>query len=94
MLHRAVAYGGRPIATNGIPVLGGEWQYVEDEHGVGLVFPASRYGEVESFLTAAFGQRSGNPGWAVRDIGAAIFLQRSGTNTLVGIHPPNLGFKE
>lgn len=94
MLRHAIAYGGRPVRTNGLPVLDGEWQYVEDKYGVGLLFPVSRYAEVESFLTIAFGPRSGSPGWAVRDIGAAIYLQREDTHTAVGIHPPNFGSRK
>ena len=94
MLQRAVAFGGRPAATNGLPVLGGEWRYIQDESGVGLLLPASRYNEVESFLTSAFGRRSNTAGWAVRDIGAAIYLQSDGSNTLVGIHPPNFELKK
>ena len=93
MLQRAIDYGARPITTNGLPVLDGDWEYIEDKYGVGLLFSVSRYREVESFLTSAFGPRSGSPGWAVRDIGAAIYLQRQDTNTVVGIHPPNLGVK-
>jgi hypothetical protein len=88
MLQHAVAYGARPVSTNSLPVLHGEWQYVEDKYGVGLLFPVSDYAEVESFLTSAFGPRSGSPGWAVRDIGAAIYLQREESHTAVGIHPP------
>ena len=94
MLRHAIAYGARPVTTNGLPALDGDWQYIEDKHGVGLVFPLSRYAEVESFLTSAFGPRSGKPGWGVRDVGAAIYLQKTGVETQVGIHPPNLGFKE
>ncbi len=93
MLRHAVAYGGRPVTTNGLPVLHGDWQYIKDKHGVGLVFPLSRYAEVESFLTSAFGPRSGKPGWGVRDVGATIYLQKTDIETHVGIHPPNLGFK-
>jgi hypothetical protein len=89
MLQRALAYGGRAVTTNGLPALGGEWKYIQDEHGVGLLFPASRYAEVEAFLTSAFGRRSNSAGWAVLDIGAAIYLQSDGKNTLVGVHPPN-----
>jgi hypothetical protein len=90
MLHQALAYGGRPVATNGLPTLGGEWSYIRDEHGVGLLFPASRYAEVETFLTSAFGPRPSSAGWGVRDIGAAIYLGTNGTSTLVGVHPPEL----
>jgi hypothetical protein len=94
MLQHAVAYGGRPVANNDLPVLDGDWKYVEDKFGVGLVLPASRYAEVESFLTSAFGPHLGKPGWAVRDIGAAVYLQSEGSNTVVGIHPPNFGLKD
>lgn len=94
MLRHAVSCGARLVATNGLPLIVGDWKYIEDDYGVGLLFPASRYDEVEKFLTAAFGPRSGKPGWAVRDIGAAIYLGRSDTNTLVGIHPPKLGLKD
>jgi hypothetical protein len=90
ILQRALSYGGRPVTTNGLPTLGGDWKYIQDEHGTGLLFPASRYAEVEAFLSAAFGRRSNTAGWAVLDIGAAIYLQSDGTNTLVGVHPANL----
>ena len=93
MLSRIVTYGGRTIATNGLPAIPGDWKYIEDKYGVGLMFPASRYGEVESFLTAALGPRSNKPGWAARDVGAAVFLEQNDENTLVGIHPPKLGLK-
>jgi hypothetical protein len=94
ILQHAIAYGARPVSTNGLPVLRGEWQYFQDEYGVGLLFPVSDYAQVESFLTSAFGPRSGSPGWAVRDIGTAIYLQREDTHAAVGIHPPNLGLKD
>jgi hypothetical protein len=90
MLQHALAYGGRPLSTNGLPMLGGEWSYIQDEHGVGLMFAASRYGEVEAFLTSAFGSRSNPGGWGVRDTGAAIYLQTNNTSTLVGVHPSQL----
>ena len=94
MLQHALSYGGRPIVTNDLPVLEGDWKYIEDQFGVGLVFPASRYADVESFLTFVFGPRPGHPGWGARDVGVAILLGRSGTNTLVGIHPPALDVKK
>jgi hypothetical protein len=89
LLQHAVAYGGRPVSTNGLPPLGGEWSYIEDKYGVGFVFPLSRYSEVKAFLTAAFGPQPNKPGWGVRDIGAAIYLQTNDVSTLVGVHPPN-----
>ncbi len=90
MLQHAVAYGGRPVSTNGLPTLSGEWSYIEDEHGVGLLFPLSRYAEVEAFLTSAFGPQPNKAGWGVRDIGATIYLQTNNLNTVVGVHPPHL----
>jgi len=88
MLQHAVAYGGRPLSTNGLPPLAGDWSYIEDKHGVGVLFPLSRYTEVQAFLASAFGPQPNKAGWGVRDIGAAIYLQTNGVNTLVGVHPP------
>jgi hypothetical protein len=90
MLQHAVGYGGRPVNTNGLPTLGGEWSYIEDAHGVGLLFPLSRYSEVQAFLTSAFGPPPHKGGWGVRDIGAAIYLQTNNVSTLVGVNPPYL----
>ena len=90
MLQRAIAYGARPVATNGLPVLGREWRYIQDEHGLGLLFPGSRYAEVQAFLTSVFGSQPNTAGWGVRQIGAAIYLQTNSASTLVGVHPPHL----
>src|SRR5437762_710021 len=87
MLQHAVAYGGHPVKTNELPRLAGDWRYIEDKHGLGLLFPLSRYPEVEEFLTSAFGRQPNKAGWGVRDIGAAIYLQTNNVNTLVGVHP-------
>ena len=78
ILQHAIAYGGRPVSTNGLPALRGKWQYAEDEYGICVLFPAARYAEVESFHTAAFGPKPRNPGWGAGDIGAAIFLINDG----------------
>jgi hypothetical protein len=88
ILQRAAAYGGHASATTGLPLLGGDWRYIQDKFGVSLLFPLSRYAEVESFLTSAFGPRSNFAGWAARDIGIAIYLQSDGSNTLVGVIRP------
>src|SRR5437868_3151513 len=56
-------------------------------YGVGLRFPGSRYGEVQAFLTSAFGPQPNAAGWGVREIGAAIYLQTNGASTFVGVHP-------
>ena len=88
MLQRALSYGGRAVTTNGLPPLRGDWRYIEDEFGVGIVMPASNYESAERYLAAAFGPRPGGPGWGVRDIGVSIYLLRVGPNTEVGIHPP------
>jgi hypothetical protein len=94
LLQHAVAYGGRPMSTSALPTLGGEWSYIEDEHGVELLFPLSRYSEVGAFLTSAFGPQPNKAGWGVRDIGAAIYLQTNTLNTLVGVHPPQLEVRQ
>ncbi|MBI2927048.1 MAG: hypothetical protein HYY24_15240 [Verrucomicrobia bacterium] len=88
ILQRALAYGGRPIATNGLPAVGGEWRYVQDEFGVAVLFPASQFSTVDAYLRSAFGPPSSKAGWAVRDIGVAIYLERLGNDTQVGIFGP------
>ena len=88
ILQHAIAYGGRPIATNGLPAIGGDWRYVQDEFGVGVLLPISEYSAVDAYLRSAFGPPSNSAGWSVRDFGVAIYLQRADTNTEVGIFPP------
>jgi hypothetical protein len=88
ILQRALASGGRPIATNGLPAVGGEWRYIEDEFGVAVLFPVSQFSAVDAYLRAAFGPPLNKAGWGVRDVGVAIYLQRAGSNTQVGIFPP------
>ena len=88
ILQHALAYGGRPITTNNLPAVGGGWQYVQDEFGVGILLPDSQYQPIQDFLRAAFGPPSNSAGWAVRDFGVAIGVQKEGSNTIVGVHPP------
>jgi hypothetical protein len=88
ILQHAIAYGGHPIATNNLPVVGGDWQYVQDEFGLGVQFPATQFEAVQSFLHSAFGPPSNSAGWAVRDFGVAIYLEMVGSNTVVSVHPP------
>jgi hypothetical protein len=88
ILQHAVAYGGRPTATNGLPAIGGDWQFVQDEYGVGIRLPAAQFQSAEDFVRAAFGPPSNSAGWSVRDFGVTILVQKAGDHTLVGIHPP------
>jgi len=88
LLQRAIAYGGRPIATNGLASISGDWRYVQDEFGVAVLFPVSQYSDVDAYLRSAFGTPSSQAGWSVRDVGVAIYLQRVDTHTEVGIFPP------
>ena len=89
ILQHALAYGARPIKTNGLPALYGQWEYVQDEFGLGIVLPP-QYQPVEDFVRAAFGPRSNLAGWSAQDVGVAIMVRKeTGTgNTLVGIYPP------
>jgi hypothetical protein len=88
ILQHAIAYGGRPLTTNGLPAIAGDWQYVQDEFGVGILLPTSQYRPVHDFLRAAFGPPSNSAGWAVRDFGVAIMVQKEASNTIVGVYPP------
>jgi len=86
ILQHALIYGGRPVTTNGLPTIGDDWQYVQDEFGVGVLLPASQYQPVQDFLRVAFGPPSNSAGWAVRDFGVAIMVQKESSNTVVGVH--------
>ena len=88
ILQHAIAYGGHPAVTNGLPVIDGDWRYVRDEFGVTVLLPVSQYSAVDAYLRSAFGPPSSQAGWAVRDFGVAIYLQRVDTNTEVGVFPP------
>jgi hypothetical protein len=88
ILQHAVSFGGHPVATNGLPTIAGDWQYVQDEYGVGILLSQSQYQPVQDFVRAAFGPPSNSAGWSVRDFGVAIMVQKVETNTLVSIYPP------
>ena len=88
ILERAIAYGGRPVTTNDLPAVGGKWSYLQDEYGVALRLPPSSFADVQFFLCRAFGEPSNHAGWAVRDVGVAIYLRHDANETGVGIYPP------
>lgn len=64
ILQHVLAYGGRPVTTNGLPVIRGDWKYAEDEFGIGIVLPSSQYQSVQDFVRAAFGPPSNSAGWS------------------------------
>jgi hypothetical protein len=88
ILQHAIAYGGHPIATNSLPVVGDDWRYVQDEFGLGVQLPATQFQAAQTFLHSAFGPPSNSAGWAVRDFGVAIYLEMVGSNVVVSVHPP------
>jgi hypothetical protein len=88
ILQHAVSFGGHPVATNGLPAIGGDWQYLQDEYGVSILLSQSQYQPVHDFVRAAFGPPSNSDIWSVRDFGVAIGVQKAGSNTVVGINPP------
>jgi hypothetical protein len=87
-LRHAIAYGGRPVSTNGLPSVGGDWRYVQDKWGIAVLLPISQYSAVDAYIRSAFGPPSNSAGWAASDVGVAIYLNRVDTNTEVGIFPP------
>jgi len=88
ILQHALAYGGRPVTTNSLPTIGGDWQYVQDEFGVGILLPASQYQSARYFLHTAFGPPSSKAGWAARDFGVAIYFGQYGSNTEISVLRP------
>jgi hypothetical protein len=88
ILQHAVAFGGHPVSTNGLPAIGEDWQFIQDEYGIGILLPASQFQAVQDFVRAAFGPPSNSAGWSVRDFGVAIMVQKIDDKTFVGIYPP------
>ena len=58
ILHQVVARGGRPVSTNSLPQIGEQWRYFQDEYGVVMRLPLSRFSAVEAFLRQSFGEPS------------------------------------
>ena len=52
ILEHAMAYGGHPVTTNGLPSIGGDWQYIQDKFGVGILLPVSQDQRAHDFLIA------------------------------------------
>lgn len=56
ILQQAIARGGQPLTTNGLPAISGAWRYAEDQYGVVVRMERSDYGTVEKLLGMAFGK--------------------------------------
>jgi len=61
VMQQALKRGARPVATNGLPAIAGEWSYSEDQYGVVLHLPRERFSDVEAFLRQAFGTPAHEP---------------------------------
>jgi len=55
LVEHALKLGAHSLSTNGLPTIGGEWHYSEDQYGVVLQLSRERFSEVETFLLQAFG---------------------------------------
>ena len=55
IMVQALKRDARPVATNGLPAIAGEWSYSEDQYGVVLHLTRERFPEVQAFLLQAFG---------------------------------------
>ena len=87
ILRQAVAFGGHLAATNGLPTIIGNWKYVQDEYGVGILLSQSQYQPIQDFVRAAFGPPSNSAGWSARDFGVTIMIEKTEKDTSVGIFP-------
>ncbi len=98
IIQQALKRGAHPIATNSLPVVGGDWSYSEDEYGVVLHLPRERFSEVEAFLQQAFGAPAqeaiettdgGKLGWySPKAIGVALqFGYDSNLTQVIVLHP-------
>ncbi|HSH95117.1 MAG TPA: hypothetical protein VK968_13280 [Roseimicrobium sp.] len=61
ILLQAVARGGQPITTNGLPAITSRWRYSEDQYGVVIRLSRSDYEAVEKLLRLAFGEPKFGP---------------------------------
>lgn len=84
VLKTAVALGGRPNATNALANLGREWRFLKDEYGVLVRLPETQFDATDAYLRSLFGMPESSAGWAARDVGVAIILQRVDGETQVG----------
>ena len=55
IIQHALKRDARPLSTNGLPVVAGDWSYSEDQYGVVFHLSRERFTEVEAFLQQAFG---------------------------------------
>jgi hypothetical protein len=55
ILRHAIARGGQPITTTGLPAITGSWRFSEDQYGVIVRLSRYDYGAVEALLRQAFG---------------------------------------
>ena len=51
LVEHALKLGAHSLSTNGLPKIGGEWHYSEDQYGVVFQLPRERFSEVETFYT-------------------------------------------
>jgi len=82
VMQQALKRGARPVTTNSLPTVGGEWRYSEDQFGVVLQLSRERFSDVQAFLRQAFGPPaqeptettdSGKLGWyAAKTIGVGL----------------------
>lgn len=82
ILEHALTRGARPIATNDLPSVEGDWRYSEDQYGVVLHLPRERFNEIHALLRHVFGPpgqepieipESGMLGWyGAKDIGVGV----------------------
>ena len=61
IMQQALKRGARPVTTNSLPVVRGEWRYSEDQYGVVLELPRERFSDVRAFLRQAFGPPAHEP---------------------------------
>ena len=102
VIQQSLKLGARPVATNGLPSIQGEWRCFEDQYGVVLQLPRERFSEVQAFLRQAFGPPAHEPsettdggklGWyAAKTIGVGLQFghDRARTQVIV-IRPQPLG---
>ncbi|MEI7730824.1 MAG: hypothetical protein WCO56_14720 [Verrucomicrobiota bacterium] len=56
ILEQALTFAARPVKTNDLPEITGQWRYSKDEYGATVLMTREQFFEAEAFLHQLFGK--------------------------------------
>lgn len=72
IVESAIKVGARPRATNGLPLINGDWHFKKTDDRIQLVLTGNHFQEVQSILTNAFGPLPQPATKTERSLGASL----------------------